>query len=105
MATIELLYVIVKYFNWLVLEVPVTLTLTLLSVVSHLLSFSEAIMLYPSSCHPVSSSRYEPQGGIEAISPANSPAQREEKNEGPFPSEKSSQPPSGEPLTCTHFII
>ncbi|XP_051970895.1 nuclear receptor corepressor 1-like isoform X1 [Xyrauchen texanus] len=44
----------------------------------------------------MSSSRYEPQGGIEVISPANSPAQREEKNEGHFPSEKSSQPASGE---------
>nr|XP_055055975.1 nuclear receptor corepressor 1 isoform X2 [Misgurnus anguillicaudatus] len=43
----------------------------------------------------MSSSRYEPQGGIEAISPANSPARREEKNEGPFSSEKTSQPPSG----------
>ncbi|XP_051530915.1 nuclear receptor corepressor 1-like isoform X5 [Myxocyprinus asiaticus] len=47
------------------------------------------------SSSSMSSSRYEPQGGIEVISPANSPAQREEKNEGPFPSEKSSQPASG----------
>uniref|UniRef100_A0A671RQ42 Nuclear receptor corepressor 1-like n=1 Tax=Sinocyclocheilus anshuiensis TaxID=1608454 RepID=A0A671RQ42_9TELE len=37
-----------------------------------------------------SSDRYDAQGGIEVISPANSPALREEKNEGPFPSEKSS---------------
>lgn len=56
-------------------------------------------MLYLSSCPPVSSNRYEPQGGIEAISPASSPAQREEKNEGAFPSEKSSQPASGETIT------
>lgn len=48
------------------------------------------------ACPSVSSSRYEAQGGIEVISPANSPALREEKNEGPFPSEKSSQPPTGE---------
>lgn len=38
----------------------------------------------------MSSSRFEAQGGIEVISPANSPALREEKNEGSFPSEKSS---------------
>ncbi|XP_076851752.1 nuclear receptor corepressor 1-like isoform X5 [Brachyhypopomus gauderio] len=40
--------------------------------------------------------RYETQGGgaIEVISPASSPAQREEKNEGPFP-EKSSQSATG----------
>lgn len=43
-----------------------------------------------STCHSVSSSRYDAQGGIEVISPANSPALREEKNEGPFASEKSS---------------
>lgn len=43
-----------------------------------------------STCRSVSSSRYDAQGGIEVISPANSPALREEKNEGPFPSEKSS---------------
>uniref|UniRef100_A0A8C1JV00 Nuclear receptor corepressor 1 n=1 Tax=Cyprinus carpio TaxID=7962 RepID=A0A8C1JV00_CYPCA len=43
-----------------------------------------------------SSDRYDAQGGIEVISPANSPALREEKNEGPFPSEKSSQPHPGE---------
>uniref|UniRef100_A0A8C1QG01 Nuclear receptor corepressor 1 n=1 Tax=Cyprinus carpio TaxID=7962 RepID=A0A8C1QG01_CYPCA len=49
-----------------------------------------------SMCHSVSSSRYDAQGGIEVISPANSPALREEKNEGPFPSEKSSQPHPGE---------
>uniref|UniRef100_A0A9J8BR71 Nuclear receptor corepressor 1 n=1 Tax=Cyprinus carpio carpio TaxID=630221 RepID=A0A9J8BR71_CYPCA len=43
------------------------------------------------SSSSMSSSRYDAQGGIEVISPANSPALREEKNEGPFPSEKSSQ--------------
>ncbi len=43
-----------------------------------------------STCRSVSSSRYDAQGGIEVISPANSPALREEKNEGPFQSEKSS---------------
>ncbi len=43
-----------------------------------------------STCRSVSSSRYDAQGGIEVISPANSPARREEKNEGPFQSEKSS---------------
>jgi len=48
------------------------------------------------TCPSVSSSRYEAQGAIEVISPANSPALREEKNEGPFPSEKSSQPTTGE---------
>lgn len=48
------------------------------------------------ACPSVSSSRYDAPGGIEVISPANSPALREEKNEGPFPSEKSSQPPTGE---------
>uniref|UniRef100_A0A671RQ50 Nuclear receptor corepressor 1-like n=1 Tax=Sinocyclocheilus anshuiensis TaxID=1608454 RepID=A0A671RQ50_9TELE len=42
------------------------------------------------SSSSMSSSRYDAQGGIEVISPANSPALREEKNEGPFPSEKSS---------------
>ncbi|XP_056602193.1 nuclear receptor corepressor 1 isoform X3 [Triplophysa dalaica] len=47
------------------------------------------------SSSSLSSNRYEPQGGIEAISPASSPAQRDEKNEGAFPSEKSSQPASG----------
>uniref|UniRef100_A0A8C1YMY8 Nuclear receptor corepressor 1 n=1 Tax=Cyprinus carpio TaxID=7962 RepID=A0A8C1YMY8_CYPCA len=48
------------------------------------------------SSSSMSSSRYDAQGGIEVISPANSPALREEKNEGPFPSEKSSQPHPGE---------
>ncbi len=43
-----------------------------------------------STCRSVSSGRYDAQGGIEVISPANSPALREEKNEGPFQSEKSS---------------
>ncbi len=43
-----------------------------------------------STCRSVSSGRYDAQGGIEVISPANSPARREEKNEGPFQSEKSS---------------
>uniref|UniRef100_A0A8C1JQ24 Nuclear receptor corepressor 1 n=1 Tax=Cyprinus carpio TaxID=7962 RepID=A0A8C1JQ24_CYPCA len=47
------------------------------------------------SSSSMSSSRYDAQGGIEVISPANSPALREEKNEGPFPSEKSSQPHPG----------
>ncbi|XP_039506110.1 nuclear receptor corepressor 1 isoform X5 [Pimephales promelas] len=47
------------------------------------------------SSSSMSSSRYEAQGAIEVISPANSPALREEKNEGPFPSEKSSQPTTG----------
>uniref|UniRef100_A0A8C2G2H9 Nuclear receptor corepressor 1 n=1 Tax=Cyprinus carpio TaxID=7962 RepID=A0A8C2G2H9_CYPCA len=48
------------------------------------------------SSSSMSSSRYDAQGGIEVISPANSPALREEKTEGPFPSEKSSQPHPGE---------
>uniref|UniRef100_A0A673LQP2 Nuclear receptor corepressor 1-like n=1 Tax=Sinocyclocheilus rhinocerous TaxID=307959 RepID=A0A673LQP2_9TELE len=43
-----------------------------------------------------SSDRYDAQGGIEVISPANSPALREEKNEGSFPPERSSQPHPGE---------
>lgn len=61
------------------------------------------IMMYLSLC-PVSSNRYEPQGGIEAISPASSPAQREEKNEGAFPSEKNSQAASGGPETSNMDI-
>uniref|UniRef100_A0A8C1AU84 Nuclear receptor corepressor 1 n=1 Tax=Cyprinus carpio carpio TaxID=630221 RepID=A0A8C1AU84_CYPCA len=74
------------------------------------------------SSSSMSSSRYDAQGGIEVISPANSPALREEKNEGPFPSEKSSQqsgdsgpsapqqPPSSQadsygPVPKTHRIM
>uniref|UniRef100_A0A673LPP8 Nuclear receptor corepressor 1-like n=1 Tax=Sinocyclocheilus rhinocerous TaxID=307959 RepID=A0A673LPP8_9TELE len=48
------------------------------------------------SSSSMSSSRYDAQGGIEVISPANSPALREEKNEGSFPPERSSQPHPGE---------
>lgn len=46
----------------------------------------------------VTSSRYDGQssGAIEVISPASSPAQREEKNERSFSSEKSTQPATGE---------
>uniref|UniRef100_A0A673LQL5 Nuclear receptor corepressor 1-like n=1 Tax=Sinocyclocheilus rhinocerous TaxID=307959 RepID=A0A673LQL5_9TELE len=47
------------------------------------------------SSSSMSSSRYDAQGGIEVISPANSPALREEKNEGSFPPERSSQPHPG----------
>ncbi|XP_026106456.1 nuclear receptor corepressor 1 isoform X3 [Carassius auratus] len=47
------------------------------------------------SSSSMSSSRYDVPGGIEVISPAQSPALREEKNEGSFPSEKSSQPHTG----------
>lgn len=48
----------------------------------------------------VSSSRYDGQssGAIEVISPASSPAQREEKNERSFSSEKNTQPATGEAL-------
>lgn len=58
----------------------------------------------------VSSSRYDGQssGAIEVISPASSPAQREEKNDRSFSSEKSSQPAPGEniiivDLDCVHY--
>ncbi|TRZ01518.1 hypothetical protein DNTS_001918, partial [Danionella cerebrum] len=44
------------------------------------------------SSSSMSSSRYETQGGIEVISPVNSPALKEEVV---LPSEKNSQPPSG----------
>ncbi|XP_035383227.1 nuclear receptor corepressor 1 isoform X4 [Electrophorus electricus] len=65
--------------------------------------------------------RYEApgSGAIEVISPASSPAQREEKIEGPFPPEKSSQSSTGagrgfdmsryrqppEPLPQTHRVM
>lgn len=50
------------------------------------------------SVYVVSSSRYDGQssGAIEVISPASSPAQREEKNERSFTSEKNTQPSTGE---------